>query len=168
LNENWRIGIGYDLHQVEKNRPLKLGGLEIECDFGLVGHTDGDVVIHALIDAILGAAGMPDIGERFPDTDPELKGRDSRELLATILGEVSVRGFQVNNVDITIIAERPKLSSSKLKISLLLAKMLNIEENRVSVKATTNEGFDAIGEGRALACQAVVSLKSGDARKNGT
>jgi 2-C-methyl-D-erythritol 2,4-cyclodiphosphate synthase len=154
----YRIGIGYDLHRIEDGRPLVLGGVRIPCTFGLAGHSDADVVLHAVCDALLGAAGLGDIGELFPDADPAYQGADSRRFLADVLGRVRLAGYLVGNVDVTIHAERPKLTKHKVRIRASLAALLKLPPDAVGVKATTNEGLDAIGRGEAIACWATVLL----------
>ncbi len=161
MSQEWRVGIGYDIHPVVTDRPLILGGVQLACDFGLGGHTDGDVVLHALIDALLGAAGLSDIGEHFPDTDPALTGQSSKMLLCRALQKVENRGWKINNVDLTVLAERPKLSQYKLALRESLANLLKIDPERISVKAKTNEGFDAVGQGKAIACEVGLTLKRG-------
>jgi len=153
-----RIGIGYDLHRIGTGRPLVLGGVRIPSAFGLLGHSDADIVLHALCDALLGAAGLGDIGELFPDTDPAWKDADSRVLLADVLKRVRVAGYAIGNADVTIHAERPKLVEHKPRIRASLAALLGLPADAVGVKATTNEGLDAIGRGEALACWAAVGL----------
>ncbi len=158
---DWRIGIGYDIHAVVADRVLMLGGIAVPAEFGLSGHTDGDVVLHAVIDAMLGAAGLPDIGEHFPDSDPAHKGRRSSELLEEALREVNDLGWRINNLDLTIRAEKPKLAAYKNRLRQSLAGLLSLDPERIGVKAKTNEGFDAVGEGRAIACEAALTLKRG-------
>jgi 2-C-methyl-D-erythritol 2,4-cyclodiphosphate synthase len=157
--QDWRIGIGYDLHAVATGRPLRLGGVTVPCDIGLQGHSDADIVLHAVIDALFGAAGLPDIGEHFPDHDPAWRGTDSRVLLRTALQEVLGEGWTVHNVDVIIVTERPRLREHKGAIRSSLAGLLSVPEGRISVKAKTCEGFDAIGNGRAMACQAAVLIR---------
>ena len=152
------VGIGSDLHRMEAGRKLVLGGVEIPFEKGPIGHSDGDVAIHALIDALLGAAGLPDIGERFPDSDPRYKGVDSTLLLLDVINDLGRRGLQPVNVDLVIQAERPKLSAFKNVIREKLAGLLNLPVERVSVKAKTGEGVDAIGRGEAIGCLCVVGL----------
>lgn len=156
-----RIGIGYDIHAVVSDRPLVLGGVTIPGDFGLGGHTDGDVVLHALIDALFGAAGLADIGEHFPDGDMALQGISSTVLLEQALEEIERLNWRVNNVDLTILAERPKLSGHKGAIRESLSHLLKIDADSISVKAKTNEGFDAVGRGEAIACEVGLILKRG-------
>ena len=152
---HYRTGLGYDLHRLVPHRPLILGGVPIPSELGLLGHSDADVVLHAVTDALLGAAGLGDIGEFFPDTDPQFKDADSRELLKVALGHVQKAGFRVGNVDIVIHAERPKLGPHKASIRASIADLLDVEAGCVGVKATTNEGLDAVGRGLAIACYAV-------------
>lgn len=153
-----RVGIGTDLHRLVPGRRLILAGVEIPFDRGLEGHSDADVVLHALTDAILGAAGLPDIGERFPDTDPSLKNSDSSVFLNWAITEARRFGWTVANLDVVIHAERPKLSAYKAAIRDRLATLLSIEAARISVKAKTNEGMDAIGRGEAMGCICLVGL----------
>lgn len=153
-----RIGIGYDLHRTAAGRPLVLGGVRIEADRGLVGHSDADIVLHALTDALLGTVGEGDIGELFPDTDPRYKDADSRIFLAEALRRVREAGFVPVNADLVLHAERPRLSPFKAQIRESVAALLGLPAQRVGLKATTNEGLDAIGRGEAMACWAAVML----------
>lgn len=153
-----RVGIGTDLHRLVPARKLILGGVEIPHDLGLLGHSDADVVLHAVTDAILGAAAMPDIGERFPDTDPRNEGADSRKLLANVVDDVRAAGWLVVNADIVIHAQQPKLSAFKKAIAQSIADLLRVSVDCVGVKAKTNEGLDAVGRGEAIACTAIVGL----------
>lgn len=153
-----RVGLGTDVHRLVPGRKLVLGGVEIPFDKGLAGHSDADVVLHAVADAVLGAAGLPDIGELFPDTDPGFKGADSRELLAEALDKVRNQGWSVANIDIVIHAEQPKLSPHKEAIRRSLAALLGTSPDRIGIKAKTNEGLDAVGRGEAIACTCVVGL----------
>ncbi len=155
-----RIGQGYDLHQLVADRRLILGGIEIPFEMGLLGHSDADVVVHALIDALLGAAGLGDIGDMFPDTDPELKDADSCQMLSKVIGLLVENGFEPVNVDITIIAQRPKLSEYKQIIRQKLAHILGLDTGAVNIKAKTNEKQDAVGKGKAIICQAIAALKN--------
>lgn len=151
-----RIGIGYDLHRLVPERPLILGGVRIPSDLGLLGHSDADAVLHALCDALLGTCGGGDIGDLFPDTDPEWKDADSRIFVAAALQRVAQAGLRLENVDLIIHAQRPKLGPHKATIRAAVAALLGLTPDRVNVKATTNEGLDAIGRGEALACWAAV------------
>ncbi len=154
-----RIGIGTDIHRLAPGRQLILGHVAIEHEVGPVGHSDGDVVLHAIIDAMAGAAGLPDIGEMFPDTDPAYKGVDSAVLLERALAALAGRGYAVVNVDVTIHLERPKLRPYKQVIRTELARLLGLAADAIGVKAKTNEGMDAVGQGEAIACMAVVGLR---------
>jgi 2-C-methyl-D-erythritol 2,4-cyclodiphosphate synthase len=153
-----RIGLGTDLHRLVPGRKLILGGVEIPFDKGLAGHSDADAVLHSLTDALLGAAGLPDIGELFPDTDPRYMAADSRALLAEALALVRTQGWTVVNADLVIHAEEPRLSPHKEAIRRSLAALLGVPPERVGVKAKTNEGLDAVGRGEAIACTCVVGL----------
>ncbi len=153
-----RVGSGYDLHRLEPNRKLIMAGIEIPYELGLFGHSDADVVIHAVIDALLGAAGLEDIGELFPDTDPKYKGADSQLLLAEVMQNVRIKGFTPVNLDVTIIAERPKLKEFKPAMRNNLAKLLELDIDCVCVKAKTNEKQGPVGEGKAIASLATVGL----------
>jgi 2-C-methyl-D-erythritol 2,4-cyclodiphosphate synthase len=153
-----RVGIGYDLHRTGAARPLRLGGVVVPHECGLVGHSDADVVLHALTDALLGAAALGDIGDYFPDTEPQWKDADSRELLREVLERVRSGGYAPHNVDVIIHAQRPKLGPHKLLIRDSLAALLGLPAERVGVKATTNEGLDAVGRGEAIACWAAATV----------
>jgi 2-C-methyl-D-erythritol 2,4-cyclodiphosphate synthase len=154
-----RIGIGYDLHRLMAGRRLVLGGVEIPFDRGLLGHSDADVVLHALTDALLGACGQPDIGDLFPDRDPAWKDADSRQFLRAALRRVHAAGLRVSNVDLIIHAEQPRLGPYKNQIRASVAHLLELPPDHVGLKATTNEGLDAIGRGEALACWAAAVLE---------
>lgn len=152
------LGIGYDVHRLVSGRKLVLGGLAIDFPLGLEGHSDADVVLHAICDALLGAAALGDIGEHFPDSDPQWKDVSSQVLLGHVLGLVKKRGFRVNNVDVVVVAQQPKLGPRKKEMKDKIALLLEVSPGRVNVKATTTEGLDAIGRGEAIAAQAAVSL----------
>lgn len=154
-----RIGIGYDVHRLVPGRPLKLGGVTIPCERGLLGHSDADAVLHALCDALLGAVGQPDIGELFPDNDPRWKDADSRRFVEEALQRVSDAGYRVANVDLVIHAQQPRLGPHKEQIRAAVARLVGVPLDAVGVKATTNEGLDAIGRGEAIACWAAVLLQ---------
>jgi 2-C-methyl-D-erythritol 4-phosphate cytidylyltransferase/2-C-methyl-D-erythritol 2,4-cyclodiphosphate synthase len=158
-----RIGTGYDLHRLVAGRPLILAGVHIPFELGLQGHSDADIVCHAVTDAILGAAARGDIGLLFPDTDPRWQGADSLELLRTAAAVVRQAGLAVSNVDVTVIAERPKLRPHIDQMRANLARTLGIEVAAVSVKGKTNESVDAVGRGEAMACHAVALLRSATA-----
>ena len=157
-----RVGQGYDSHRLVEGRPLVLGGVRIEWDKGLAGHSDADVVLHAVTDALLGAAGLGDIGELFPDTDPALKDADSAELTAQVVSQVRAAGWSVSNADVTVLAERPKLSPYKAAMRARIAELLGVGADVVSVKAKTNEGLGPVGRGEAIVCMAVVLLGRAD------
>jgi len=158
-----RIGIGTDLHRLEPGRRLVLGGIELASEKGPAGHSDADVVLHALIDAISGAAGLPDIGEQFPDTDPAYRGADSANLLAASMRRVRSLGYDVVNIDVVIHAEQPKLSPHKEAIRRRIAELLGVSAEQVSIKAKTNEGQDAVGRGEAIAATVVAGLSLSEA-----
>ena len=153
-----RVGIGYDLHRLVPNRKLILGGVEIPHTLGLLGHSDADVLTHAIIDAILGAAALGDIGSHFPDADPAYEGINSLILLRKVKTKVENLGYIVRNVDSTIIAQQPKLAPHIPDMRERLAETLNLSPNEVSVKATTSEGIGAVGEEEAIVTQAIVCL----------
>jgi 2-C-methyl-D-erythritol 2,4-cyclodiphosphate synthase len=154
-----RTGIGYDIHRLVEDRKLVLAGVEIPYFKGLLGYSDGDVVIHAVADAMLGAAALGDIGQHFPDTDPAYKGIASGRILEKALAMVSERGFAVNNVDTVILAEEPKIYPFRAGMAAKLAALLGVGKDRVNVKATTNEGVGSIGKGEAIAAYALVTLE---------
>jgi 2-C-methyl-D-erythritol 2,4-cyclodiphosphate synthase len=151
-------GIGYDSHRLAEGRRLILGGVEIPGELGLEGHSDADVLTHAVIDALLGAAGLGDIGEHFPDTDERWRDADSLELLKDVVAKVSAAGLGIVNVDCTVVMERPKLGAHRGEIRTRLAQVLGLEERRVNVKATTGEGIGFVGRGEGVAALAIASL----------
>jgi 2-C-methyl-D-erythritol 2,4-cyclodiphosphate synthase len=153
-----RVGIGHDTHRLEAGRPLILGGVRIPHGAGLVGHSDADVVLHAVTDALLGAAGLGDIGDAYPDTDPGFAGRDSSYFVRDTLGRLNRTGWKVVNVDVVIFAEAPKLGMIKESIRHNLAELLELDAQAVNVKAKTGERLGAIGRGEAIACEAVALL----------
>ena len=153
-----RVGIGYDLHRLVPNRKLILGGVEIPHTLGLLGHSDADVLTHAIIDAMLGAAALGDIGSHFPDTDPAYEGINSLILLQKAKAKVENLGYRVQNVDSTIIAQRPKLAPHIPEMRGRLAETLSLSLNEVSVKATTSERIGAVGSEKAIAAQAIICL----------
>jgi len=156
---NIRVGIGYDSHRFVVGRPLTLGGIQIPSEVGLQGHSDADAICHAVTDAILGAAGLGDIGEMFPDTDPANKDRDSIGMLEAAVRRISSAGYRVNQVDVSVVAETPRLAPHRDKIRSRLASALGIDSASVSVKGKTNEGMGWIGRKEGLACIAVATLK---------
>ncbi len=154
-----RIGIGHDTHRLAEGRPLILGGVRVEHVRGLAGHSDADVVLHALTDALLGAAGLGDIGDAFPDTDPAYKDADSRLFLRDTLARLNRAGWRVVNVDVTVFAQQPKLGPVKARIRASLAELLGLPADAVNVKAKTGEGVGHIGRGEAIGCQAAALIE---------
>jgi 2-C-methyl-D-erythritol 2,4-cyclodiphosphate synthase len=154
-----RVGLGYDIHRLVKGRPLMLGGVEIPHERGLDGHSDADALLHAIIDALLGAAALPDIGNYFPPGDPQTKNIASQHMLAKAYQEVQRLGFRVVNVDSVVIAEAPKLLPHRDKMRQAIAGFLGLPLTAVSVKGKSNEGLDAVGRGEAIAAQAVVLIE---------
>lgn len=154
-----RIGIGYDIHRLVPGRKLVLGGVTISYALGLLGHSDADVVVHALCDALLGAAGLGDIGEHFPDTDPVYEKADSLEFLARIQTLLATRGYGVGNADAIIFAEKPKITPYKSAMQTRLAQILKIAPERINIKATTTEGLGVIGRGEGIGAMWVVLLE---------
>ncbi len=153
-----RVGIGYDSHRLEAGRPLLLGGVRIEHPRGLVGHSDADVVLHALTDALLGAAGMGDIGDAYPDNDPAYRACDSKIFVQETVARLNRAGWRTVNVDVTILAQEPKLGPVKAQIRSQLAELLQIDASAVNVKAKTGEGVGTIGRSEIIACQAAVLI----------
>ena len=160
--QKFRIGIGYDIHKLVENRELVIGGIKIPFEKGLLGHSDADVLVHAIIDALLGALAMDDIGTLFPDTDDRFKDADSIELLKKVYEKVQFQGYWINNIDTNIIAQKPKMMPYIQKMKTLLAKVLGLDDTDISIKAKTKECLDAVGEGLAIEAQAVVILEKID------
>ena len=156
---NFRIGHGYDIHRLVSGRKLVLGGVVFDTNYGLEGHSDADCLTHAICDAILGAAGLPDIGHFFPNTDPAFKDIDSQRLLQRVCAEVVQRGYDVVNIDVSVIAEKPKLAPRLAEMKTVLARSAGVTPDEIGIKATTNEGVGDIGRGLAIAAHAVVLLK---------
>ena len=155
-----RIGMGYDVHKLVENRKLILGGVEIPYELGLLGHSDADVILHAIMDALLGAAGLGDIGKFFPDDDMAFKDADSIELLKEVGKKLYENGYDIGNIDGTIIAQRPKLAPYKDQMEKNVADALNIDVSQVCIKATTEEGMGFTGEGKGISSQAIALLVS--------
>jgi len=153
-----RIGTGYDIHRLVEDRSLVLGGVEIPYHKGLLGHSDADVLSHAIADAILGAAGLHDIGHFFPNTDPKLEGIDSQIILRKAIDEVSHLGYKLQNIDSTLIAQEPKIGPHINSMKRVLSNSLGVTEDSIGIKATTNEGVGDIGKGLAIAAQAACLL----------
>ena len=153
-----RIGHGYDVHKLVEGRALILGGVKIDHHLGLLGHSDADVLLHAVSDALLGAAGLGDIGRHFPDTDPKYKGADSLKLLENVVQKITAEGYRVSNIDVTMIAQKPKLLPHIPQMRCNIAKAVGIDVNRVNVKATTEEGLGFTGAGEGISSQAICAL----------
>jgi 2-C-methyl-D-erythritol 2,4-cyclodiphosphate synthase len=154
-----RSGIGYDLHRLAPGRKLILGGIELPFDKGPVGHSDGDALAHAICDALLGAAGLGDIGAHFPDTDPKWKGASSLVFLENVRDRLAAMNLRIAHIDAVVISEKPKLGPHFPTMRKALARALGIEPERINLKAKTNEGMDAIGRGQAIAAQAIATLE---------
>ena len=154
-----RIGHGYDVHRLVEGRNLILGGVKIDYEKGLLGHSDADVLLHAVSDALLGAAGLGDIGRHFPDTDPKYKGADSLELLREVYRKISEKGYRVGNIDVTMIAQRPKLKDFIPQMQDNIAAAVGVTPDRVNVKATTEEKLGFTGTGEGMSCHAVCLLE---------
>lgn len=156
---NLRIGHGYDIHRIVAARPMILGGVRFPVEYGLAGHSDADCLTHAICDALLGAAALPDIGHFFPNTDPAYKDIDSQKLLVHVVEEIGRLGFKIVNIDATVVAERPKIFPLLAEMKAALAKSTGLYTDEIGLKATTNEGIDEIGRGLAVAAYAVCLLK---------
>ena len=154
-----RIGHGYDVHKLVEGRDLVLGGVKIPYEKGLLGHSDADVMLHAISDALLGAAGLGDIGRHFPDTDPAYKGADSLKLLSCVVEKIRTAGYRVGNVDVTMIAQRPKLKDYIPQMQHNIAVTLGVADGQVNVKATTEEQLGFTGDGSGMSCHAVCLLE---------
>ena len=154
-----RIGHGYDVHKLVEGRDLIIGGVKIEHTLGLLGHSDADVLLHAVSDALLGAAGLGDIGKHFPDTDPQYKGADSLKLLGIVAQRVQEAGYKVSNIDVTMIAQRPKLRPHIEQMERNIASVVGIDVSRINIKATTEEKLGFTGEELGMACHAVCLLE---------
>lgn len=153
-----RIGIGYDVHRIETGRKLVLGGVHIPSDFGLEGHSDADVLTHAIADALLGAAGQPDIGHFFPPDDAETRGIDSQKILEAASAKVKEAGYEISNIDAVLIAEAPRIGPYTEAMKARLSETLGVSPGAIGIKATTNEGLGWIGRGEGMAAQAVTLL----------
>ena len=153
-----RVGHGYDIHRTVAGRPLVLGGVRFECDFGLEGHSDADCLTHAICDALLGAAGLPDIGHFFPNTAPAYHNIDSQKLLVEVARRLAADGWRIQNIDASLIAEKPKIQPRLAEMKTALARSAGLHVSQIGLKATTNEGSDDIGRGRAIAAHAVALI----------
>ena len=156
--QNFRIGLGYDIHRLVEGRELIIGGVRITHEKGLLGHSDADVLVHAIIDALLGALALDDIGTLFPDTDPKYKDADSIVLLKHVLEKMSEEGYKISNIDSNIIAQSPKMMPYIPKMKEVLAEVMSVSYNDISIKAKTKEKLDAVGESRAIEANAIVLL----------
>lgn len=155
----FRVGSGFDVHRLADGRELWLGGILIPNDKGAVGHSDADVLLHAICDALLGAAALGDIGHHFPDTDPRWKGADSKLLLKQVVALIGEQGWSVGNVDLTLVLERPKIKPHVPAMRAVIATLLGVAENAVSIKATTSEGMGYVGRGEGVCAQAVALIQ---------
>jgi len=158
MSEGNRIGIGYDIHRLVEGRKLVLGGVDIPFEKGLLGHSDSDVLTHAICDALLGAAALGDIGTHFPDNDPQWAGASSLDFLSRVVEMLTEKGYRVHNIDATVMAERPKLRPHMEAIRERLASALQIDLDQINVKAKTNEGLESVGRGEAIAAEAVALI----------
>ena len=159
MMNTFRIGQGHDIHALVEGRELWLGGVKIPYHLGLKGHSDADALIHAIMDAMLGALALGDIGGLFPDTDPAFKNISSLLLLRKVVQITREKGYKIGNLDCMILCERPKIAPHRPAMLAVLSEALQIESGCISIKAGTNEGFDAVGQGRAIACQAIVLME---------
>lgn len=162
---NYRIGIGYDIHCLVEGRKLFIGGVEIPYIKGLLGHSDGDVLLHAICDALLGAAAEGDIGQHFPDTDPKYHNIPSQELLKKVDDLIKKKNFAIDNIDTVIIAQEPILEPFKKQMQEKIAQILKVKEDSINIKAKTNNGLGDIGRKEAIACYAVVTITQGELSK---
>ena len=158
MEQNYRIGLGYDIHRLVEGRDLIIGGVKITHEKGLLGHSDADVLVHAIIDALLGALALDDIGTLFPDTDPKYKNADSVKLLSVVYKKIMECGYKINNIDSNIIAQSPKMMPYIPKMRTALANVLSMDERDISIKAKTKEKLDAVGEKLAIEANAIVML----------
>lgn len=156
----FRVGLGEDSHRLAEGGPLRLGGIDVPHDRHAVGHSDADALLHAVTDALLGAAGLPDIGQLFPNTDPENRGRDSAEFLALAYGQVRAAGYELVNLDCVVSAERPKLADFKLEIRCRIAEILRVDPLQVGLKAKTGEGVGPVGRQESIEARCVCLLRS--------
>ena len=158
IEENYRIGHGYDVHKLETGEKFVIGGIEINHDKGAVGHSDADIIIHVMCDSILGALSEGDIGKHFPDTDEKYKGIDSKELLLEVLETLHKKGFEINNIDVTVLLQRPKLRNHIDKMIETLSAVMKIDKKKLSIKATTTEGLGFVGREEGVAAHCVTLI----------
>lgn len=157
-HDTWRIGHGFDVHRIETGEGMKLGGIHVDCDYRIIAHSDGDVLLHAICDALLGAAGLGDIGEHFPDTDASFAGADSAQLTTEVMGLLEQRGWRVGNLDCTLVAQVPRVSGVKAQIRQRVAELLTVSTEQVNFKATTTEHLGPVGRKEGIEAHAVVLL----------
>ena len=158
IEENYRIGHGYDVHKLETGKKFVIGGIEIDHDKGAVGHSDADIIIHVMCDSILGALSEGDIGKHFPDTDKKCKGIDSKELLVEVVEILNKKGFEINNIDVTVLLQRPKLRNHIDKMIETLSAVMKIDKKKLSIKATTTEGLGFVGREEGVAAHCVTLI----------
>ena len=158
IEENYRIGHGYDVHKLETGEKFVIGGIEIDHDKGAVGHSDADIIIHVMCDSILGALSEGDIGKHFPDTDEKYKGIDSKELLLEVLETLHKKGFEINNIDVTVLLQRPKLRNHIDEMIETLSAVMKIDKKKLSIKATTTEGLGFVGREEGVAAHCVTLI----------
>ena len=159
INEDYRIGHGYDVHRLEEGEKFVIGGIEIDHEKGAVGHSDADIVIHVICDSILGALGEGDIGKHFPDTEKKYRGIDSKELLVEVMKILEEKGFEINNVDVTVLLERPKLRDHIEDMIEILSDVMKIRKDKLSIKATTTEGLGFVGRQEGVAAHCLTLIK---------
>lgn len=158
MSGKWRVGHGYDVHRLKPGTEMHLGGVVVACDYGIVAHSDGDVLLHAVCDALLGAAGLGDIGEHFPDTDAQFAGADSAELTTHVVDLLEERGWQVGNLDCTLVAQVPRVGPFKQAIRKRIAELLRVRSEQINFKATTTEQLGPVGRKEGIAAHAVVLI----------
>ena len=158
ITENYRIGYGYDVHKLETGEKFMIGGIEIDHDKGAVGHSDADIIIHVMCDSILGALSEGDIGKHFPDTDEKYKGIDSKELLVKVVEILNKKGFEINNTDVTVLLQRPKLRNHIDKMIDTLSAVMKIDKKKLSIKATTTEGLGFVGREEGVAAHCITLI----------
>ena len=158
IQENYRIGHGYDVHELETGEKFVIGGIEINHDKGAVGHSDADIIIHVMCDSILGALSEGDIGKHFPDTDEKYEGIDSKVLLVEVMEILNKKGFEINNIDVTVLLQKPKLRNHIIKMIETLSAVMKIDKKKLSIKATTTEGLGFVGREEGVAAQCVTLI----------
>ena len=158
ITENYRIGHGYDVHKLETGEKFMIGGIEIDHDKGAVGHSDADIIIHVMCDSIIGALSEGDIGKHFPDTDEKYKGIDSKELLVKVVEILNKKGFEINNIDVTVLLQRPKLRNHIDKMIETLSAVMKIDKKKLSIKATTTEGLGFVGREEGVAAHCITLI----------